>query len=124
MIFIRENIASFFIFTLAIVTSIVCFIALRNVYPTPMELLLGHTIYGLIALPNSFLHMIQFYPDNSAHSDLLFYGLAALYWAIIVTAHFWYAEEPEPKYMAVVAFFVLVGAPKWLYFASAIMQHK
>lgn len=118
----RENIGIILLWLLALLISAASFIAITNTLPTTHEFLLGHTLYAIPAMSNSFLHIIKFYDDAGPHWDVFFWLLTGLYWAIIITCHYWYFEEREGKYILVIAFFVLVSSVKWLYFAVAIMH--
>lgn len=123
MIFIGEHFLLIMVWVLAIFISVVGYVAFQHTYPSWQELLLGHSIYSLGAMPNAFLHMISFYPpDNTAHVDIFFWLLASLYWAMIATIHYWYFQEKEPRYVGVIAILVLLSSLRWLYFAVAFMQ--
>jgi hypothetical protein len=121
VIFIKEHFFLIMMWVLAVVISITSYIALRNIFPTPSEILLGHTLYAGLAMPNAFLNMVGLLNSNSPQNNIFFYLLAALYWGVIGAAHYWYAEERDFKYVAVIAFFVLASSVKWLYFAVALM---
>ena len=120
--FIRENFLIIMVWVLALCISICSYIAIQNVFPSFGEILLGHSIYAFIAMPNAFMHMVGLYVDNSVHSDLWFYIVAAAYWGAIVCAHVWYQEEKQGTCVAVIAFFVLTSSVKWLFFAEALMR--
>ncbi len=122
MDFIREHFGLVMVWVLAISISIVSFIALQKAYPPYLDVLLGHTLYTIPAMPNSFLHLIGFYMDSAAHHDLFFWLLAGAYWAAIGAAHYWYFEEREGKYVLVIALLVLSSSVKWLYFAVAFIH--
>lgn len=125
MMFIQENFLLIMTWLLGICISIVIYIAVQNIFPSWMELLLAHTVYAIPGMPNSFLHTIGFYDDSMAHRDLLFWLLCALYWAMLGTVHYWYFEEGrEGKYMFVIIFFVIGSSFKWMYYAIAIMNAK
>ena len=122
MIFIREHFLLVMIWVLGIFCSITSYIALQNAFPSWEQVLLGHTVYAIAAMPNAFLHMVGFYPaDNMVHKDIFFWALTALYWATLGTVHYWYFVEHEPKYLIVVLLFVGLSSFKWLYFATSFI---
>lgn len=123
MMFFQENFLLIMIWVLSVFISVTAYTAVQNTFPTGMEVLLGHTLYAIPAMPNAFLNTIGFYNDNAAHRDLLFWLSCAFYWLLLGVVHYWYFEENrEPKYLAVIAFFTLVSSFKWLYFAVALMR--
>ena len=121
MYFIRENFMIVMVWVLAIAIPIVSYIAIRNVIPSIGEILLGHSLYSILSMPNAFLNMIGLYPSNSPQTNGFFYILVALYWGVIGAAHYWYFEEREPQYVVVIAFLVLTASIKWLYFSVILM---
>lgn len=124
MQFIRENFALVMVWLFGIFISVTCYIAFQNVFPTWGEVALAHTLYAIPAMPNAFLHMVNFYPDYAAHTDYIFWAFAALYWALIGTVHYWYFEERLPNYVLVITILVMLSSVRWLYFAEALIHAK
>ncbi len=122
MIFIRENFMIVFVWIFAITVSTVSFVAITNTTPGIGEFLLGHTLYSILAMPNSFLNMVGLYSSNSPQTNYFFYLLAFGYWGVVGAAHYWYFEEREPQYVLAIAFLLLTASVKWLYFAIIMMR--
>ncbi len=122
MIFIRENFMIVFVWVFAILVSTVSFVALTNTIPPIGEFLLGHTLYSVLALPNSFLNMVGLYSSNSPQTNAFFYILVLMYWGVVCAAHYWYFEEREPQYVLAIAFLLLTASVKWLYFSVIMIR--
>ena len=91
-------------------------------WPDVNEIIIGHTLYTLLAMPFSFLHTITFF-DGSA---LRIRGLPLImlltgYWAAIIYLHVKYLRTGSLIFIIFLGIIMVISAIRWLYYSVGMM---
>jgi len=109
------------LWVLAIAVSTVKFSQIYDELPSASETLLGHLVYGVLALPFSLLHTVTFQGSEA----LRIFGFGSFliivsYWGVLFGAQLIYIRRGGKLLLAFSTIIILMSSFKWLYYAMAM----
>jgi len=109
------------LWVLAIAVSTVKFSQIYDELPSASETLLGHLVYGVLALPFSLLHTVTFQGSEALRIfGFGFFLIIVSYWGVLFGAQLIYIRRGGKLLLAFSTIIILMSSFKWLYYAMAM----
>ena len=106
---------------MAIAISSITFSQIYGEVPSVSDIIIGTLIYGVLALPFSFLHSIMFQGTEALRIfGFSFIILVLSYWIILFGSQIVYIRRGGKCLFLVCAVIVLISSFRWLYYAMAM----
>ncbi|MEZ5691036.1 MAG: hypothetical protein R3D71_05160 [Rickettsiales bacterium] len=107
---------------MAIAISTTSFYFHWNHWPDIAEMIIGHTLYALLAMPFSFLHTITFFDGSALRvHGLSFIMLLIGYWAVLIYLHIKYLRTEKLIFILFLGVILIISAIKWLYYSVGMI---
>jgi len=111
----------FILWLVAIGVSTIVFVKTYNEFPTISDVIFGHLIYGILALPFSFLHSVTFHSGEVIRIfGFSFFLLILSYWSILFGCQLIYIKRGGKLLLLISTIVILISAVRWLYYAMAM----